>query len=234
MSYAVDAVFDEAARLLERELRRLQALDQARDHLSDDKFDSEGVAAMSRALTFVVCAGILEQLMRELPAALSSDICGLQVVRRRLPIGLLAILETADFRRCAEQNVSVLTVRSKLVKNIVAHIDDDRTVASFEDDLKLADGRTVGEKQFAALWDILGLPGDWRNDPKDLFLLKEIQQKRNSIAHWEQDPVAVGRMKSYENLQAVTRSLGLLLDHVRLHICEWLDSYVDVRTAPVP
>ncbi|MDG4791047.1 hypothetical protein O7626_41390 [Micromonospora sp. WMMD1102] len=203
-------------------------------NLIQDQFDADGVAAMNRALTFVVCAGILEQLMRDLPAALSSDLCALRVPRKRLPMGLLAILEAVEFRRCAEQNVASFSSRAKLLRSISLHSGDERLISDFSDDLKLADGKTVNERQFSALWELLDLPGEWRNDPKDLLLLKEIQAKRNSIAHWEQDPVAVGRMKTYVQLRETTRSLGLLLDHVQLHLCDWLDKMARLQLLSTP
>jgi hypothetical protein len=228
MTYAIEPVFFKATSLLDREGKRLQALEQARPHLSNHPFDPDGVSAMSRALTFVICGGILERLMRDLPPALSLDLISLKVQRNELPVGLLATLEASEFRKCANQDAGALSVRARLVKSIVSHRSDSRSVTDFGADLILADGKTVNSKQFSALWDILNLPGDWRSEPNDLLLLRELQSKRNDVAHWEQDPVKIGRSRSYRDLQDLTKALGRLLDHVYLHLCEWLDGYKKV------
>ncbi|GAA1388913.1 hypothetical protein [Catellatospora chokoriensis] len=223
MTYAIETVFGKAITQLERERRRLSALDQARQHLVQDLFDSDGVSAMSRALTYVVCGGILEQLMRDLPQALSTDLVAKTVLRSQLPAGLLAILEASEFKRCATSTTSTLSVRASLIRSIAGHGSDNRLVSDFAQDLIIADGTTITTRHFKVLWDVLELPGDWRNDAKDQFLVSEISSKRNDVAHWEMDPVDVGRSKSYSDLLSSIDALIKLVDHIHLHIWDWLD-----------
>lgn len=225
MSYAIDAVFTRATTLLERERRRLNALNQARGHIVADVFDTDGIASMSRALTYVVCGGILEQLMRELPEALSADLLAMRLVRNQLPYGLLSILEATEFRKCGNQSAHALHARANLVKSIVGHGTDIRAVVDFSTDLVIADGTSIGIKHFIMLWAVLGLPGVWYNESMDMLLLRELTDKRNNIAHWEEDPVDVGRSKSYSDLMSAITALIKLIDHVYLHVADWLDGF---------
>lgn len=222
--YNVEQLFDDVAASLDREDRRLQALNNARSSLIADSFDLDGVAAMSRVLTYVVCGGLLERLMRDLPQALATDVLAIGVVRNKLPVGLLAVIEAAAFRKCVTQSPLGVLARVELLQKIAQHSDDGRQVGDFVSDFVLADGTTIDTKQFEAIWSILGLSGDWRNQVTDRLLLSELKNKRNEIAHWENDPVAVGRTRTYGDLRKMLRQLRDLLDHLCLHICDWLDA----------
>jgi hypothetical protein len=223
MSYTIDTIFDRATTLIDREDRRLQALIQARPALSPNPFDPDGVAAMSRALTYVVCGGILEDLLRQLPEALSEDILTLNITRSKVPLSLLAVLEASYFRKCAEQTASALLQRSQLLQAASSHSTDMRPLEPFGSILMLADGTTISAKHFEALWRVLDLPGDWRNDVRDRFLVLEIHDKRNDIAHWLADPVDIGRSKTYSDLRSLLRQVRNLTDHIYLTISAWLD-----------
>jgi hypothetical protein len=217
----VEQVFTEAVDRLNRERRRLQALAQA--PTANGAFDPDGHAAMGRALSYVVMGGVLERLMRDLPRALATDIAALKLPRSKLPLGLVAALEASAFRRCGEDSVHSLLARAAVLQGALLHQNDARMVEDFSDALRLADGSTVGQKNFEALWVILSLPGEWRNAPNDVFLLKEIKEKRNDIAHWEDDPVDVGRSKRPSALVEMVEQLVSLLDHVVLNLCYWFE-----------
>jgi hypothetical protein len=113
--------------------------------------------------------------------------------------------------------------RVKLLQAASEHSNDVRPVDDFESDLKLADGTTVDNRHFEAIWYLLGLSGDWRNRATDTLLVHELKIKRNEIAHWESDPVDIGRSRTYSDLRLVLRQLRDLLDHLCLNICDWLD-----------
>lgn len=222
--YSIELLFDEVAECIDREDRRLQALDNARSSLIPGSFDMDGIAAMSRVLTYVVCGGLLEHLMRDLPHALVSDVVAIGVVRNKLPTGLLAVTEAANFRKCFAQNPGAVLARIELLQKITAHATDNRPVEDFTSGFVLADGTTIDMKQFEAVWNVLDLPGDWRNQVTDGLLLSELRSKRNEIAHWESDPVDIGRTRTYVDLRRILRQLRDLLDHLCLNICDWLDS----------
>ena len=220
MSYSIESLFDRVNESIDREDLRLQALEGS---LTVDQFDSDGVAAMNRALTYVICGGLLEWLMRDLPQALADDVIALGTIRNRLPMGLLAPIESAAFRKCTEQTARGLLARVTLLATIGQHANDTRIVDDFGASLLLADGSSIGPKQFEALWHVLGLSGDWQNSGTDRVLLEELKSKRNAIAHWESDPVDVGRSRSYSDLRRALSQLRDLIDHLYLHVCDWLD-----------
>jgi hypothetical protein len=224
--YRVELLFDEVAECIDREDRRLQALDNARRSLISDSLDRDGIAAMSRVLTYVVCGGLLERLMRDLPQALVTDVVAIGAARNKLPMGLLAVTEAAAFRKCGGQNPGGVLARIELVRKIATHSTDNRQVEDFASSFVLADGTTIDMKQFEAVWSILGFPGDWRNQVTDRLLLTELRSKRNEIAHWESDPVQIGRSRTSADLRRALRQLRDLLDHFCLHICDWLDALV--------
>ncbi|MFI8070401.1 hypothetical protein ACIF85_16670 [Streptomyces sp. NPDC086033] len=217
----MEQVFTEAVDRLNRERRRLQAL--AQTATASGAFDPDGHAAMGRALSYVVMGGVLERLMRDLPRALATDIAALKLPRSKLPLGLVAALEASAFRRCGDDSVHSLLARAAVLQGALLHQNDVRMVEDFSDALRLADGSTVGQKNFEALWVILNLPGEWRNAPNDVFLLKEIKEKRNDIAHWEDDPVNVGRSKRPSALIGMVEQVVSLLDHVLLNLCYWFE-----------
>ena len=224
--WSVEACFNEAIGHLDREEKRLQTLRNS----SESKavvFDHDGSAAINRALTYVVCGGILERLMREFPDALMADLLRCNIQRRDLPLPLFGVLESKNFRSCAVDSPRTLVTRARLLKSAFSHPHDQRALVDFSDDLTLADGTTIGVSQFEAIWMVLDLPGDWQNDPQDVLLLKEISSKRNDVAHWKEDPVTVGRSRNYTDLQNLVRRLVRLVEHLYLHVCEWLDGFAD-------
>lgn len=178
---------------------------------------------MGRALPYVVMGGVLECFMRELPRALATDVAALKIPRSRLPLGLVAALEASAFRKCGDGTIGALLARTAILQGAAAHAMDVRLVEDFSESLKLADGSTIGQKNFEALWALLDLPGDWRNAPNDVFLLREIKDKRNDVAHWEADPVDVGRSKRPTSLIEMVDQLVALLDHTLLHVCYWFE-----------
>lgn len=220
---AVEKVFSEAVARLARERRRLESLAKQTE---PSAFDHDGFLAMGRALSYVVMGGVLECFMRELPRALATDVVALKIPRSKLPLGLVAALEAQAFRRCSDGTVGALLARTAILQGVAAHSLDSRMVENFSESLKLADGSTIGQKNFEALWALLDLPGDWRNAPNDVFLLREIKDKRNDVAHWEADPVDVGRSKRPTSLIEMVDQLVELLDHTLLHICYWFEERV--------
>ncbi|NBE95197.1 hypothetical protein FE391_20170 [Nonomuraea sp. KC401] len=221
MYASIERVFEEANQNLQRERRRLELLQQSAQELGS--YDQDGFAAMGRALSYVVMGGVLENLMRDLPSAIAADLVALRISRSRLPIGLLSVLDAAHFRRCSGDTVQALIARASLLRSASNHATDGRLVENFSDLLKLADGSTVGSKNFEALWMLFDMPGDWRNIPQDLLLVQEITAKRNDVAHWLQDPVEVGRSKRPSALIKMVDQLTQLLDHVLLSLCYWFE-----------
>lgn len=226
---AVESIFSEAVGRLARERRRLHHLSTQAE---PQAFDRDGFLAMGRALSYVVMGGVLECFMRELPRALATDVAALKIPRNRLPLGLIAALEAAAFRKCGEGTIGALLARTSILQGAVAHSGDMRLVEDFSDSLKLADGSTIGHKNFEALWALLDLPGDWRNSPNDVFLLREIKDKRNDVAHWEADPVDVGRSKRPTSLIGMVDQLIALLDHALLHISYWFEERIPIISKP--
>jgi len=217
---AVEMVFGDAVERLARERRRLERLSEQAE---PQTFDRDGFLAMGRALSYVVMGGVLECFMRELPRALATDVAALKIPRSRLPLGLVAALEASAFRKCGDGTIGALLARTAILQGAAAHAMDVRLVEDFSESLKLADGSTIGQKNFEALWALLDLPGDWRNAPNDVFLLREIKDKRNDVAHWEADPVDVGRSKRPTSLIEMVDQLVGLLDHTLLHVCYWFE-----------
>ncbi|WP_327185096.1 hypothetical protein [Streptomyces sp. NBC_01334] len=221
----INAVFESAVEQLDRERRRLDSLDRAEGaspHAAT-KFDHEGFSAINRALSYVVMGGVLEELMRQLPAALAADVLSLGIERRHLPASLVAAMDSVTFRKCGNDNVSSLIERAGIVQTVLSHEQDSRPVLDFGDLFKLADGQTIGEKHFQALWMILGLQGDWKNDPNDSLLLKEIKSKRNNVAHWTEDPAVIGRSKRPADLRQMIHRLSELIQHFHLGVWYWLE-----------
>ncbi|MEW1927483.1 hypothetical protein [Streptomyces sp. NPDC088360] len=216
----MDSVFEKAVEQLDREERRLTSIDKP---VPTGTFDRDGFAAINRALSYVVMGGVLEELMRDLPVALASDLVVQKTERRHLPVSLIAAIDSAIFRQCGSDTVASLIARANVVQSIASHESDIRPVVDFGEVFKLADGSTINEKHFKALWTLLGLAGDWRCDPNDTMLLKEIREKRNDVAHWLQDPVAVGRSKRPSDLRKMVKSLIDLVQHFHLAIWYWLD-----------
>jgi hypothetical protein len=223
MSYAIDAVFDRAVIQLDREARRLDFLDRIP---GASGFDSDGYIATNRALSYVVMGGVLEEFMREIPSALSADLVALRVERRQLPVSIVAAIDAAYFRKCGTDTVTALTARAVLLRDATKHELDSRPVIEFGNLFKLADGTTIGEKHFQALWSLLDLDGDWRNKPNDSLLIKEIREKRNDVAHWTEDPALIGRSKRPSELKQMVTQLIDLISHFQLNIWEWLEKCV--------
>lgn len=232
MNRAVDAVFDRAVQQLDRELRRLVSMSRTKSGIgaATSVFDHDGFAAISRAMSYVVMGGVLEAMMRELPRALASDISALNIERRHLPVSLIAAIESAVFRQCSNDNVASLITRTNIVRQVMSHTVDSRPVVDFGDLFKLADGQTINEKHFRALWVLLDLDGDWWNDQNDSMLLNEIRSKRNDVAHWEDDPVEIGRSKQASDLQKMVVRLSNLVQHFQLCIWYWLDERANAVT----
>jgi hypothetical protein len=226
--YATELLFDEVAQCIDREDRRLQALENASSILINDAFDIDGIASMSRVLTYVVCGGLLERLMRDLPQVLVDDVISMRTSRGKLPLGLLAAIEGPTFRKCTEQTSTGVLARVELLLAVNQHANDTRPVEDFSQSLVLADGSSIGTKQFEAVWLALGLSGDWKNKNSDALLLRELKAKRNEVAHWENDPVDVGKSRTYSDLRQVLRQLRDLLDHLCLSVCAWLDGLASV------
>lgn len=222
MHSATDAVFEEAGKYLQRERRRLEVLQQASRDLGP--YDSDGFAAVGRALSYIIMGGVLENLMRDLPVAMASDLVILRVSRHKLPVGVLAVLDGALFRKTGDNTVAALMARADLLRVVTRHSTDARLVEDFSDLFRLADGSTISTKNFEALWAILDLPGSWKNIPEDAMLVREISTKRNDVAHWLQDPVEVGRSKRPTGLIEMVDQLIDLLDHVQLHLSYWIET----------
>ncbi|MGV9317785.1 hypothetical protein [Streptomyces sp. NPDC003660] len=229
----ISAVFEKAVDQLDRERRRLGELEKRASAKAEEaagersatlsRFDHDGYSAINRALSYVVMGGVLEQLMRELPAALAADVLNLGIERRHLPASLVAAMDSTAFRKCGGDNVAALIERAGIVQTVLSHAQDSRPVLDFGELFKLADGQTVNGKHFQALWAILGLPGDWKSHPNDALLLKEIQGKRNNVAHWTEDPVVVGKSKRSADLIKMISSLSDLIQHFHLGVWYWLD-----------
>jgi hypothetical protein len=228
MTRAIDIVFDKAVKHLDRESRRLQSISNS---ATGTKFDHDGFSAIGRALSYVVMGGVLEELMRALPGALAADVESLQLERRHFPVSLVAAMDAENFRRCGADNVTALVERANLAKSVASHQSDSRPAVNFGDFVKLADGHTVGERHFQAIWFLLGLDGDWRNDSADSMLLKEIKQKRNDVAHWNDDPVDIGRSKRPAELISMISRLIDLVQHFQLYIWYWLDDRIAVSAS---
>ncbi|WP_328645753.1 hypothetical protein OHS58_39315 [Amycolatopsis sp. NBC_00348] len=226
MNRTIDEVFDDAVSQLERENRRLESFDKSGEA---GKFDHDGFAATSRALSYVVMGGVLEALMRDLPTAIADAVDAMQIERRHLPVSFISIIDSRGFRRSGTDNVASLIARAEIVTQVGLHEIDSRPVDRFADFFKLADGTTIGEKHFKALWLLLGLPDDWKNRPTDSMLISEIQEKRNDVAHWKKDPVAVGRSKGNRDLGDMLSKLIDLLQHIQLHVMDWLDGRQTAR-----
>jgi hypothetical protein len=220
---AVDAVFDRAIEHLDRERRRLISTEPASKAPGPPRFDHDGFNAISRAVSYVVMGGVLEEFMRNLPSALASDLVSIGIERRHLPVSLVAAIDAETFRKCGSDNVASLIERATIVEVVVAHEKDSRPIFDFGELLKLADGNTISERNFIALWMLLGLKGDWKNDQNDLLLLKEIRQKRNDVAHWTEDPVVIGRSKQPSDLRAMLERLSELIQHFQLNLWYWLE-----------
>ncbi|MEU6745963.1 hypothetical protein ABZ914_07050 [Spirillospora sp. NPDC046719] len=167
--------------------------------------------------------GVLENLMRDLPSALAADVVALRLVRYKLPIGLLSVLDASFFRKSGEDTVGSLMARANLLRSVANHATDRRIVENFSELFRLADGSTIGVKNFEAIWIILDLPGSWTNVPEDSLLVREITAKRNDVAHWLSDPVDTGRSKRPSGLIQMIDQLIGLLDHVQLNLCYWLE-----------
>lgn len=223
-SLAIDGVFDHAIEQLDRERRRLLSGDAASTAPGQPKFDHEGFYAISRAVSYVVMGGVLEELMRDLPSALASDIATMGVERRHLPVSLIAATDAEIFRKCGNDTVASLVERAAIVKIVLDHEKDARPVINFGELFKLADGHTINDRHFHALWMVLGLDGDWKNHPNDTLLLREIREKRNDVAHWTEDPVVIGRSKRSSDLTAMVVRLSDLIQHFQLNIWYWLEA----------
>jgi hypothetical protein len=222
MSWIVDGVFDSAIADLDRENRRLEALEKST--ASSTAFDHDGFLAINRALSYVVLGGVLEALMRDLPAALAADVLALKVERRKMPVSLIAVMDSTRFRQTNSDTVGSLIARAEVVKGALVHTVDQRLVEDFADALKLADGQTINEKHFQAMWSVLGLDGDWRNTATDSLLIREIREKRNDVAHWQEDLVVIGRSKKPSELRQMASRLSDLVQHFQLSIWYWLDA----------
>ncbi|GAA3242562.1 hypothetical protein GCM10017691_46760 [Pseudonocardia petroleophila] len=221
MTGTVSATFDRAREALEREGRRLDSITAAAVGVTS--FDHDGFNAISRALSFVVMGGVLEDWSREISSAISADVDNLGLQRRHLPITVIAAMEASTFRQCGNDNVSGLMARARVISSATLHASDARPVLQFGDLFSLADGSTISDKHFEALWMVLGLEGEWRNHPNDSLLLREIRDKRNDVAHWKEDPVEIGRKKRASDLRAMVDRLIRLLDHIELSLLYWLD-----------
>jgi hypothetical protein len=186
-------------------------------------FDHDGFYAISRAVSYVVMGGVLEELMRNLPSALASDLVAIGIERRHLPVSLVAATDAEIFRKCGTDNVASLIERATIVDIVLSHSKDARPVLNFGELFKLADGHTVSDRHFMALWMILGLKGDWKNDPTDSLLLREIKEKRNDVAHWTEDPVVIGRSKRSADLRAMIEQLSNLIEHFQLNLWYWVE-----------
>jgi hypothetical protein len=230
---AVDAVFNGAIEQLDRERRRLLSNESNFAMPKQPQFDHDGFNAIGRAISYVVMGGVLEELMRNLPSALASDVVTIGIERRHLPVSLVAAIDAEIFRKCGNDNVAALIERATIVDLIISHEKDSRRVLDFGELFKLADGHTVSEKNFVALWMILGLEGDWKNDPNDTLLLKEIKQKRNDVAHWTEDPVIIGRSKKSSDMTAMLERLSNLIQHFQLNLWYWLEERKSKAESPV-
>jgi len=228
MMSSLEKVFSKVVEQLDREDRRLTILEQSAQE-QGLTFDRDGFYAVNRALSYVVMGGVLEEMMRELPDALAADVISLGVQHRHLPPSILAVVDAAMFRQCGLDNVSALLARTAVVQAIATHHNNASPVVDFSKLLKLADGKTVGEKNFQAIWAILDLPGDWKNSPNDSLLLREIHDKRNSVAHWNEDLVALGRTKRASDLRAMVNRLKELVEHFYLSMWVWLESRAEMR-----
>ena len=220
---AINAVFDKAIEQLDRERRRLLSNEAASTAPGQPKFDHDGFYAVSRAVSYVVMGGVLEELMRNLPSALTSDLVALGIERRHLPVSLVAAMEADVFHKCGSDNVASLIERTSIVKIVLSHEKDARPVIDFGGLFKLADGHTINDMHFAALWMTLGLNGDWKNDQNDILLLREIREKRNDVAHWTDDPVVIGRSKRSPDLRAMIERLSNLVQHFQLNLWYWIE-----------
>src|SRR5262245_39728207 len=96
---AINGVFDRAVEQLDRERRRLLSHGAASTAPGQPKFDYDGFHAISRAVSYVIMGGVLEELMRLLPSALASDLVALGIERRQLPVSLIAATDAASFRK---------------------------------------------------------------------------------------------------------------------------------------
>jgi hypothetical protein len=167
--------------------------------------------------------GVLEELMRDLPGALATELISMQIERRHLPVSLISIIDSSSFRRGGSDNVGSFIARAKIVIQVNNHDNDVRPVEDFRELFKLADGTTIGEKHFNALWMLLNIDDDWKKRPTDSMLISEIQEKRNDVAHWKRDPVVIGRSKTSTDLREMVGKLIDLLQHVQIHLMKWLD-----------
>jgi hypothetical protein len=232
VTWQTEELFAAATDLLDRESRRLRTLGQIESQ-QPDAFDRDGVFSMSRALTYVICGGILENLMRDLPRAVSDDIMSLRLQRSRVPSSFLAVLSSTTFQRCNTKSTKTLISRATLLTEVFNHANDIRPLSAFYEDLPLADGSTITTTQFEAIWLIFELPNSWQNTPNDTLMLRELTRKRNEVAHWEADPVDVGKTRTTSDLLKITSQLRALLDHVALNVCEWLDQLPSRQAAAI-
>lgn len=162
-------------------------------------------AATTKAGVYVWLAAALEEFVRQELSLLMAEVASVNPAYVDLKPSVLAVVLKPAIDSLMDMRGLKLWNRSaELLKRTT-----DGAVAPVAGAAHPLDGRTLKERHFQTVWDVLGLPGRPVPSPRHALALKELARVRNELAHGSLDPIVFGRSKAMAD---VLRTVGAVED----------------------
>jgi hypothetical protein len=195
---------------------RLRTATAEAEALRRGRFDPLRLGADFKASAIVQLAAILEYVFREVSAELRAEVQSRCESPELLRTELAALVAHGAFAAASTANRSGLLQRVQLSKGPTLSTND------WPDNVQFADGRTIDAASFDAVWAVLALPGDSLPSRNHREALKEIKELRNKIAHGEDEAVAVGATKMFQDVLTRVGQVEDCLSRMDAALDTWL------------
>lgn len=197
---------------IRRELIGADVADLLRSHSSRDR------SAVSKAFAYVWLSAAHEAFVRNVLAALASDLTARAMPIRTVNWCLLALSEAHSFAVLQDvRGQKRWAARLRLLEKIESEEPFDLEKAESP-----LDRRTCRPEHYHSLWSVYGLPGSPLPSSRHALALNDLADGRNEVAHGRTPPRQFGRRKV---LGDVTRLVELTED-VAIHLASAVERYL--------
>jgi hypothetical protein len=219
MSDLLTEIFDDATAEVDKIRNSLSLVDVLILGFTTKK--KRETAARQVASCYVWLAAALEAYVKKTLEAIYLEINAAGIPYTQLSPRLFSLACNSQFDSLnALRNIKLWQRRIE----IFSRIEDDSVVDIPTEVLPL-DGRTIRPYHFQVIWKVFGFAGESIKSPRHKFVLDDLADGRNIVAHGEVDPVTFGRSKHIPDVIKITN----YIDEIILHMTTTAEDYLFYR-----
>jgi hypothetical protein len=217
MSRAIEECLARLANRVSDVRRRTMANDV--NVVSANRVTRDAVAA-ERSATYIWLCASLEGFIKEILAALLTDLNNLQLRRADVQPSLFALLHAPEFDR-----LRVITGQTMWNEraDLFCYLND-RSPAIFALDRLPLDGKTIQPRHLETIWRVFPFAGGFVPTPRHKLALIDLSEMRNKLAHGELEPVSFGRTKPFADVLRVISVVEDVGEHITLTSLTYLSA----------